>query len=265
MVAVTLEAPTGASSSSRRGALAVRGVSHAFDIGGTRLPVLDDIDLTIAPGSFVALLGPSGCGKSTLLRLAAGLEPPESGTLALDGETIAGPDPERLLVFQDPTALSLAHGAGECLAGPGGRAGCFAAIGTASTRRWTSSGLPTSPRPIPTSSPAAWPSARRSPGLSSTIRACSSSTSLWASSTLSLASPCRAKLVRLWQESRFTALLVTHDVEEALILAQRVIVLSDRPARIRTEIAVDAPYPRRRDDPKLLSLRTEILGILGEK
>ena len=75
----------------------------------------------------------------------------------------------------------------------------------------------------------------------------------------------QGELVRLWQESRFTALLVTHDVEEALILAQRVIVLSDRPARIRTEIAVDAPYPRRRDDPKLLSLRTEILGILGEK
>jgi NitT/TauT family transport system ATP-binding protein len=74
----------------------------------------------------------------------------------------------------------------------------------------------------------------------------------------------QAELLRLWQEQRFTALLVTHDVEEALVLAQRVIVLSPRPASFRAEIRVDQPYPRHRDDPALVALRREILGILGQ-
>ena len=86
----------------RRG-LSVRGVNHRFELEGAALPVLDNIDLDIQPGEFVALLGPSGCGKSTLLRLVAGLEPPAEGALLADGEPIAGPSPSRIVVFQDPT------------------------------------------------------------------------------------------------------------------------------------------------------------------
>jgi NitT/TauT family transport system ATP-binding protein len=83
--------------------LDVEAVSHAFDIDGAILPVLDDISFGVKPGEFVALLGPSGCGKSTLLRLVAGLEPPRSGGLREDGESITGPFPSRVVVFQDPT------------------------------------------------------------------------------------------------------------------------------------------------------------------
>src|SRR3954465_3605601 len=84
-------------------ALDVEHVSHAFDIDGAALPVLEDINLIIEPGEFVALLGPSGCGKSTLLRLVAGLEKPGSGVLREDDISIRGPHPPRVVGFQDPT------------------------------------------------------------------------------------------------------------------------------------------------------------------
>jgi NitT/TauT family transport system ATP-binding protein len=73
----------------------------------------------------------------------------------------------------------------------------------------------------------------------------------------------QTEILSLWQRTGFTALLVTHDVEEAVFLANRVIVFSDRPARIKGDIAVDRPYPRHRGDPYLADLRRNILGLLG--
>ena len=73
----------------------------------------------------------------------------------------------------------------------------------------------------------------------------------------------QGELVSLWREKGFTTILVTHDVEEAVVLASRVIVLSERPAHIKTEFAVDLPYPRHRDNPELVGLRRQILGTLG--
>jgi NitT/TauT family transport system ATP-binding protein len=73
----------------------------------------------------------------------------------------------------------------------------------------------------------------------------------------------QTELVRLWQAEGFSVLLVTHDVEEALFVANRVIVLSERPARIVAEVRNNAPYPRHRDDPTLVSLRRDVLGLLG--
>ncbi len=73
----------------------------------------------------------------------------------------------------------------------------------------------------------------------------------------------QAELVRIWQDRGFTALLVTHDVEEALLLANRVIVVSDRPARIRADLKVELSYPRHRNDPEIVRLRRDVLGQLG--
>ena len=244
--------------------LDVEAVSHAFDIDGAVLPVLDNVSFSVKPGEFVALLGPSGCGKSTLLRLVAGLEPPRAGTLREDGDPIAGPFPSRVVVFQDPTLLPWRTVWHNVALGPEAqgilkqqRHRVDAAIdlvglstfrnayphqlsGGMAQRVALARALVNDPRILILDEPLG--------KLDSLTR-------------LTL----QEELVKLWRRRGFTALLVTHDVEEALLLAGRVIVFSDRPARIKAEFKVDKPYPRHRDDPEIVARRREILETLGMK
>ncbi|PAY07956.1 MULTISPECIES: ABC transporter ATP-binding protein [Bradyrhizobium] len=242
--------------------LDIEGVSHAFDIDGAVLPVLDNVSLSIAPGEFVALLGPSGCGKSTLLRLVAGLEKPRAGSLREDEARITGPHPSRVVVFQDPTLfpwrtvwdnVALGLEAQGILKAQRHRVDeVIELVGLSSFRN-------------------AYPH-QLSGGMAQRValaRALVNDPKI-----LVLDEPLgkldsltriamQSELVALWQRKGFTTLLVTHDVEEALVLANRVIVLSDRPARIKADIAVARPYPRHRGDPYLAELRKQILGLLG--
>ncbi|MCG8273513.1 ABC transporter ATP-binding protein [Aquamicrobium sp. NLF2-7] len=243
-------------------ALSFRGISHEFRLDGKPLPVLAGIDLEITAGDFVALLGPSGCGKSTLLRLAAGLDIPASGVVLADGEAITGPDPARVLVFQDPTLFPWRSVRDNVAIGPQARgivreaqARIDAAVdlvglsdfagayphqlsGGMAQRAALARALVNDPRLLLLDEPLG--------KLDSLTR-------------LAM----QDELLRLWQSAGYTALLVTHDVEEALLLANRVIVLSDRPAAIRADIAIDLPHPRRRDDAGIVRLRHDILSIMG--
>jgi NitT/TauT family transport system ATP-binding protein len=242
--------------------LAIRKVTHLFELHGQPLPVLDRVSLEIARGEFVALLGPSGCGKSTLLRLVAGLETPSAGQLLIDDQAIEGPDPTRVVVFQDPTlypwrtvrgnvalglearglirthrgrvdeALQLVGLAGFDNAYPHQLSGGMA------QRTALARALVNDPKLLILDEPLG---------------------QLDALTRLAM----QSELVSLWERSRFTALLVTHDVEEALFLAGRVILLSERPAHIKAEIVNALPYPRHRGDPHLAELRREVFAHLG--
>ncbi|MCA7935336.1 ABC transporter ATP-binding protein [Burkholderia cepacia] len=240
----------------------IRRVSHAFDGPGGPLPVLDDVTLSVAAGEFVALLGPSGCGKSTLLRLVAGLDAARQGGIAQDGVPIEQPDPSRIVVFQDPTlypwrrvranvALGLEargvarasqHRVDDALARVGLQE--FSNVfphqlsGGMAQRVALARALVNDPRLLILDEPLG--------KLDSLTR-------------LTM----QAELTALWQRDGFSALLVTHDVEEALFLAQRVIVFGPRPARIVAELRVDLPYPRHRGDPRLAELRHDALRHLG--
>jgi len=246
----------------REHALAVSDVSHAFSLQTVSLPVLDHISLDIEPGEFVAFLGPSGCGKSTLLRLIAGLEQPLSGLIEHRGGRVLTPDPSRVVVFQDPTlypwrtvwknvALGLEaqgrlkkdkHRVDEAIERVGLTAFAQAyphqLSGGMAQRASLARALVNDPDLLILDEPLG--------KLDSLTRI-----------------EMQSELVRLWQQSGFTVLLVTHDIEEALMLSTRILLLQDRPARIKADIKVEAAYPRHRDDTSLIALRHTIMNELG--
>jgi NitT/TauT family transport system ATP-binding protein len=242
--------------------LDIRGVSHHFTIKGEKLAVLDNVDLNIAPGEFIALLGPSGCGKSTLLRLAAGLGTPSAGVMLEEGVPITSPDPSRILVFQDPTLFPWRTVRNNVATG-------LEARGLLKTHRHR---IDEALRIVKLEAFAdAYPN-QLSGGMAQRVaiaRALVNDPHL-----LLLDEPfgkldsltrlgLQRELTKLWQDAGFTAILVTHDVEEALLLANRIVVFSDRPASIVAEIRVEKPYPRKRDDEDLVHLRQELLSRLG--
>jgi len=252
----------GASPQRAGASLDIRQVSHAFDLDGSTLPVLDQVDLHIEPGEFVALLGPSGCGKSTLLRLIAGLEPPSEGALQENGQPITGPHPSRVVVFQDPTLFPWRTVWRNVALGP-------EAQGTLKQQRQRVDqtidrvGLSQFSKAFPH---------QLSGGMAQRVSLARALVNDPA--VLILDEPLgkldsltrltmQSEIVSLWRNQGFTAVLVTHDVEEALFMATRVIVFSERPARIKADFKVDLPYPRHRGDPRLAELRHQSLSLLG--
>lgn len=242
--------------------IAIKDVSHRFDLEGAPLPVLDRVNFTAQRGEFVALLGPSGCGKSTLLRLVAGLEPPTQGAITSNGALIAGPDPSRVVVFQDPTLFPWRNVRDNVALGLEAQ-GLLKQRGARIDETLALVGLETFAKAFPH---------QLSGGMAQRValaRALVNDPEL-----LILDEPLgkldsltrlsmQGEIVNLWRRSGFTVLLVTHDVEEALLMATRVIVFSERPATIKADIAIDQPYPRHRDDPDLVAQRRNILGLLG--
>ncbi|WP_454175457.1 ABC transporter ATP-binding protein [Gordonia sputi] len=264
MVNKTSPATNSAGTTTTGGVINISHVTQAFRSGSTDLAVLDDISISVDAGEFLVLVGPSGSGKSTLIRLLAGLDHPLFGTVDVDGQRVTAPDPSRALVFQDPTLLPWRTVRGNVALGPQARG-----LGREADEQIDAAidlvGL--------TDFADAWP-AQLSGGMAQ--RAALARALVNDPSVLLLDEPLgrldaltrrvlQGELLRLWHERRFTAVLITHDVPEALILADRVAILSPRPARIREIIDVDLPRPRDPSNPEFVALQSRILTLLDEE
>jgi NitT/TauT family transport system ATP-binding protein len=227
------------------GRIELRDVSVAFPAApGERLVALDALDLVVEPGQIVALIGPNGSGKSTLLRVVAGLLRPDRGEATLDGRPIDGPDPRVGLVFQEPRLLAWRTTAAN-VAYPLELAGMDRARSRARVAELLETvGLVAAADQIPS---------QLSGGMRQ--RAALARTLALHPEVLLLDEPFSAldeltrerlnlELLAITAGTPTTVLLVTHSVQEAIFLADRVVVLSPRPGRVVADIAVDLPRPR---------------------
>ena len=255
--------PSRSPSSSRdASSLRIDDVSKQFTAAdGSAILALAHTSLSIAEGEMVSLVGPSGCGKSTLLRMVAGLDAPTSGRLFVGNEPITGPSAERGLMFQDPNLFPWLTVRRNVEAG-------LVARGVLREKRHEVAefirlvGL----EGFATSYPH-----QLSGGMAQ--RAALARALVNHPKVLLLDEPLGAldaftrmrmqdEVLRIWQARGTTMLLVTHDIDEAIYMSDRIVIMSPRPARVERVIDVPLERPRQRNDPRFLSLRTEILELL---
>jgi ABC-type nitrate/sulfonate/bicarbonate transport system ATPase subunit len=222
---------------------------------------LDNISLEVAAGSLVSLIGPSGCGKSTLLRLVAGLDLPNTGELWIGNDQILAPSAERGLVFQDPNlfpwltvrrniqaglvARGVLHGQRHevddfmRLVGLEAFADSFPhhLSGGMAQRVGLARALINCPRVLLLDEPLG---------------------ALDAFTRMRM----QDEVLRLWQARGTTMLLVTHDIDEAIYMSDRIVIMTPRPGRIERTITVDLERPRQRNSEEFLHLRGKILELL---
>ncbi|SKB05986.1 ABC transporter ATP-binding protein [Aeromicrobium choanae] len=248
-------------------AVRIAGLQQTFDVNGASRHVLDGVDLEIRTGETVCVVGHSGTGKSTLLRCVAGLQRPSGGEVAVAGQAVAGPPDDLAVVFQDygrslmpwlrirenvtlPLRRSLSRQERNARA-----AEALAAVGLDGVERlypWQVSGgmqqrvaiaraLAYRPQVLLMDEPFASVDAQTRADLEDLV-------------------------VRIAAESRLTLMVVTHDIDEAVYLGDRVVVLAGKPARIAADLEVDLPPGRdqltTKADPEFLRLRGEVMSLI---
>lgn len=223
----------------------VEGVSRSFAVAGARLVALQDVSLRVGAGEVVAIVGPNGCGKSTLLRIVSGLLAPDGGRVIVGGGVVSAVDPRLSLVFQEPRLLPWRDVLSN-VAFPLELAGVETAEREDRARdQLELMGLGAFARAYPE---------QLSGGMAQRVALARALVS--GPQVLLLDEPfgaldaltrdrLNAELMDLWQRTGATVLLVTHSIPEAVLLADRVLVMSSRPGRVLTEVTVEAARPRR--------------------
>jgi ABC-type nitrate/sulfonate/bicarbonate transport system ATPase subunit len=242
--------------------IVVRGLSKSFpQRGGGRLDVLRAIDLDVEPGEFVCLLGPSGCGKSTFLSIVGGFETADAGSVAIDGAPVAGPDQRRVFVFQEYGIfpwLSVEENIGF------GLAQLASAERARRVAQWIeSSGLVGFEKALP---------AELSGGMRQRVALARSlavepdvllmDEPLGALDSLTRQSM-RTEIASLWRRLGPTVLFVTHDIDEAVLLADRVVVMSSRPGAIVDIVPIAIAHPRRFGEPDYVAVKRRLYRLIG--
>jgi sulfonate transport system ATP-binding protein len=237
--------------------LQISGVSKQFD-GRTALAPLD---LAVVRGEILAIVGTSGCGKSTLLRIVGGIEGPSAGAVCLDGVAVTGPRPDLAFVFQEPRLMpwltvreNVAFGLRERP-----RSERRALAGKAIERVGLASFADALPRQLSGGMAQRVALARALVTRPAVLLLDEPFSAVDAVTRQSL----QDHLLELWREERPTMLFVTHDIEEALVLADRVVVLTGQPGVVQAEVRLDLPRPRRRTDPRIVAWRERLFDNLS--
>jgi len=246
-------------------ALELRGVSKRFARRGAVTPALEATDLAVRNGEFVALVGPSGCGKSTLLNLAAGFLVPDSGEITANGQPIVGPAADRCVLFQSPTLFPWLTARDNVLFGPRARG---------QDRREATGEAEHLLQAVGLSGFADHYPHQLSGGMRHRValaRALINRPHIllmdepFASLDAITRASMQAFLLDLWQRERMTILFVTHDVEEATLLADRVCIMSRTPGRITDVVEIALPRPRdyaTTETPEFVLVRKRVRGLL---
>ncbi len=236
--------------------IAVSGLRKRFG----ELPVIEAVDFEVADGEFVAIVGPSGCGKSTLMNIMAGFEPPGSGSVRVDGAALAGPSPKGIVISQHGSVfpwLTVQQNLMFGLAGQGAEQAELADHYAAMVGLKGFEGA--YPHELSGGMLKRVELARAFIVKPEILYLDEPFSALDALMNLRM----RNELLRILAEERHTVLLITHDVDEALYMADRVLVLSPRPARIQARFELAMPHPRRLISPEMDQLRQAILKELG--
>ena len=224
-------------------------MTHKLEVSGLNkqfgdLEVLQNIDLAVERGEFIAVVGPSGCGKTTFLRMVAGLEPVSSGTILLDGQKLSGPGGNRGFVFQNDSLLPWRTVLANALIGPEvmGQVGAKERQRTLDLLKLVGLGGFEGYYPRQLSG-----GMRQRVNLARAL-AIDPEILLMDEPFASLDAQTReimqTELMRIWEQGRKTVLFVTHQIDEAVFLSDRVLVFARRPGRLQESVEIKLPRPR---------------------
>jgi ABC-type nitrate/sulfonate/bicarbonate transport system ATPase subunit len=238
--------------------LAVRGVTKRFAVGDDEVEALAPVDLAIPKSEFVCMIGASGCGKSTLLRIIAGFEEPTTGHVSIDGKPVTGPGSDRGMVFQDYALFPWMTVRQNISFGPRQRHLPREKIDRTTDEFVKMVGLERFADRYPN---------QLSGGMKQRVaiaRVLANNANI-----LLMDEPFGAldaltreqlqnELLQIWKRTGVTTIFVTHSVEEAVLLADRVLVMSAGPGRIDSDFRIDLPRPRDVSSPEFNALRRDI-------
>jgi len=242
--------------------VAAAGVGKTFEAGDRRVRALANVSFEVEEGEFVCVVGPSGCGKTTLFRIIAGLDSPTDGAIRLDGDRVSGPGTDRGMVFQEYHLFPWRTVLGNVRFGLEQREMRDAERDERAREMIELVGL--------AGEEAAYP-AELSGGMKQRVgiaRALAVDPEIllmdepFGSVDAQTREALHGELLRIWEETGKTVLFVTHDVEEAVTLADRVVVLSGSPGRVREVVEVDLPRPRDRTGATFADHRERVLELI---